>query len=65
MKKSIKGKKSISESLLYPTKEEHLVKKLGQKWEAIGLSFEDIMGIAEKKKKKLLELKEEFKGGVD
>jgi hypothetical protein len=65
MKKNIKGKKSISESLLYPTKDEYLVKKLGEKWETIGLSLEDIMGVKGKKSKKLPEVNKEFKGGVD
>ncbi|MFX1552861.1 MAG: hypothetical protein ACFFBV_02960, partial [Promethearchaeota archaeon] len=63
MKKNIKGEKTISDSVLYPIKEEYIVKKLGDKWEAIGLSLDDIMGV--KKKKILPELKEEFKGGVD
>ncbi|MFX1308654.1 MAG: hypothetical protein ACFE8C_03080, partial [Promethearchaeota archaeon] len=65
MKKNIKGKKSISESLLYPSKDEFIVKSLGDKWEAIGLSLGDIIGLTEKKKKKLPEIREEFKGGVD
>ncbi|MFW9969182.1 MAG: LamG-like jellyroll fold domain-containing protein [Candidatus Odinarchaeota archaeon] len=65
MKKNIKGNKSISDSLLYPTKEEYITKKLGDKWREIGLTLEDILGISEMKKKKLPELKEEFKGGVD
>ena len=65
MKKNIKGKKTISESLLYPTKEEYISKKLGDKWETIGLSLDDMMGLTEKKKKKLPEVREEFKGGVD
>ena len=62
MKKSIKGKKIISESLLYPSKEEYIVKKLGDKWEMMGLSLDDVMGV--KRKKKLPEVKEEFKGGA-
>jgi hypothetical protein len=65
MKKDIKGKKVISESLLYPTKDEYIVKNLGEKWEAIGLSLEDIMDVKGKKSKKLPAMKEEFKGGVD
>ncbi|MFX1501579.1 MAG: LamG-like jellyroll fold domain-containing protein [Promethearchaeota archaeon] len=63
MKKDIKGKKSISDSLLYPSKEEYIVKKLRDKWEAIGLSLDDIMGI--QKKKKLPEEFKEFKGGAE
>ncbi|MFX0023469.1 MAG: LamG-like jellyroll fold domain-containing protein [Candidatus Hermodarchaeota archaeon] len=65
MKKNIKGKKSISDSLLYPTKDEYITKKLGDKWESIGLSLDDIMGVKSKKSKKLPEMKEEYKGGVD
>jgi hypothetical protein len=51
MKKEIKGKKSISDSLLYPSKEEILVKKLGDKWEMLGLSLQKILGTGDKKKK--------------
>ncbi len=58
MKKDIKGNKMISESLLYPTKEEYIVKMLGDKWEDIGLSLRDVMGL-EAKKKKLSIVKEE------
>ncbi|MFX1567838.1 MAG: LamG-like jellyroll fold domain-containing protein [Promethearchaeota archaeon] len=58
MKKDIKGSKSISESLLYPTKDEYIVKKLGDKWDTIGLSLLDVMGIPAKKKK-LPSIKEE------
>ncbi|MFX1499652.1 MAG: LamG-like jellyroll fold domain-containing protein [Promethearchaeota archaeon] len=65
MKKSIKGNKTISDSLLYPSKDEVIVQKLGNKWNSIGLSLEDIMGVKEKKKMKLPEAKEEFKGGAD
>ncbi|MFW9826831.1 MAG: DUF2341 domain-containing protein [Candidatus Thorarchaeota archaeon] len=65
IKKNIKGSKSISQSLLYPTKEEFIVKKLGKKWELMGLSLGDLMSIKEKKKNRLSELKEEFEGGVD
>ncbi len=64
MKKSIKGKKGISDSLLYPSKEEYIVKKLGDKWESIGLSLGDIIGVKEKMKKKLPEVEKEFKGGT-
>ena len=55
MQKSIKGKKPISDSLLYPSKEEFLVKQLGDKWEMLGLSLPKILGIGDKKKKKLPE----------
>ncbi|MEE9377369.1 MAG: LamG-like jellyroll fold domain-containing protein [Candidatus Lokiarchaeia archaeon] len=66
MKKSIKSNKPISDSLLYPSKEEFIVKKLGEKWDAIGLSLEDILGVKEKKKIKIPEAKEvKYKGGAD
>ena len=64
MKKEIKGRKSISDSLLYPSKEEYIVKKLGDKWEMLGLSLEEILGIDTKKKKKLPESTEP-KGGAE
>ena len=64
MSKNIKGRKSISDSLLYPSKEEYLVKILGDKWEMLGLSLEEILGVDAKKKKKLPESKE-FKGGAE
>jgi hypothetical protein len=64
MSKNIKGRKSISDSLLYPSKEEYLVKILGDKWEMLGLSLEEILGVDAKKKKKLPETKE-FKGGAE
>ncbi|KKK44921.1 MAG: hypothetical protein Lokiarch_14120, partial [Candidatus Lokiarchaeum sp. GC14_75] len=51
MKKEIKGKKTISESLLYPSKEEFIVKKFGDKWGKLGLSIEEILGIKGKVKK--------------
>ncbi|MBA7541090.1 hypothetical protein ES705_33397 [subsurface metagenome] len=55
MSKGIKGRKSISDSLLYPSKEEFIIKRLGDKWEMLGLSLEEILGIDTKKKKKLPE----------
>ena len=63
MKSNIKGRKSISDSLLYPSKEEYIIKRLGDKWEMLGLSLEDILGIGSKKRKKTLEITEEFEGG--
>ncbi len=62
MSKNIKGRKTISDSLLYPSKEEYVIKKLGDKWEALGLSLEEISGHSIKKKKNILE-KTEFEGG--
>ena len=61
MKKEIKSKKNISESLLYPSKEEYLTKQLESKWEILGLSLEKILGTDRDKKKKLSETTGEFK----
>ncbi|MHA1824874.1 MAG: LamG domain-containing protein [Promethearchaeota archaeon] len=63
MKKEIKGRKSISESLLYPSKDEYIAKKLGDKWEMLGLSLENILGLEGKKRKKAPESTEP-KGGA-
>ena len=68
MKKEIKGKKSISESVLYPSKDEFIVKQLGDKWEMLGLSLKSILGVESKKKKKVGESSMEYKepkGGGD
>ncbi len=68
MKKDIKGKKSISDSLLYPSKEEYMVKRLGDRWEMLGLSLQKVLGLEGKKKKTLPETTGEFKdlkGGVE
>jgi hypothetical protein len=64
MKKEIKGRKSISESLLYPSKEEYIVKKFGDKWDVLGLSLESILGLENKKRKKVPESTEP-KGGAE
>jgi len=63
MSKNIKGKKTISDSLMYPTKEQYSIKKLGEKWEILGLSLEEILGFETKKKKKLPEFSIQ-EGGV-
>ncbi|MFW9874699.1 MAG: hypothetical protein ACFFG0_16450 [Candidatus Thorarchaeota archaeon] len=60
MKKEIKSKKMISDSLLYPSKEEFLVKHLSERWELLGLSLKKILGIEDRKKKKLPETTGEF-----
>jgi len=60
--KNIKGRKSISDSLLYPSKDQFIVKKLGDRWEALGLSLADILGLDTKRKKKLPETTD-FEGG--
>ncbi len=62
MSKNIKGKKTISDSLLYPSKEEYIIKKLGDKWESLGLSLEEISGHSTKKRKNIPK-KTEFEGG--
>jgi hypothetical protein len=62
MTKNIKGRKSISDSLLYPSKEEYIVKKLGDKWETLDLSLEEILGLNSNKKKNLPDTNE-FEGG--
>ena len=54
MKKNIKGKKTISDSLLYPSKEQFIVKKFGDKWAKLGLSLGEILGIKGKVKKEKL-----------
>jgi len=64
MKKEIKGRKSISESLLYPSKEEYIVKKFGDKWNMLGLSLGDILGVGDIKRKKIPESTEP-KGGAE
>jgi hypothetical protein len=63
MKSVIKSKKSIPESLTYPSKEDYLVKNLGDRWDIIGLSLDDILGTEEKKKMK--KASEEIKKGGD
>jgi hypothetical protein len=63
MSKDIKGKKSISDSLLYPSKKEHIIKKFGDQWEMLGLSLEEILGFDTEKKKKLPD-STESKGGA-
>lgn len=63
IKNAIKSKKSISESLLYPTKEDYIVKNVGDKWEALGLSLGDILGVERKKGKRTVE-PNEFEGGA-
>jgi hypothetical protein len=64
MSKNIKGRKSISESLLYPSKEEYIVKELGDKWEMLGLSLDDILGVERKKGKKKPEIPESEGGNI-
>ena len=65
MKSIIKSKKTISDSLLYPSKEEYIIKNLRDKWDQLGLSLEDILGLEEKKKKSLPEFTGEYKTGEE
>ena len=58
MKKAIKGSELISESLLYPSKEEFTVKKYGDKWEFLGISLESVLGIERKKMEMTPEIKD-------
>jgi hypothetical protein len=64
MSKTIKGRKTISDSLLYPSKEEYAIKKLGDKWESLDLSLEEILGYSTKKKKNSPEQPELGGGGL-
>jgi len=64
MKKEIKRKNPISESILYPMKNEYIVKKLGYKWKILGLSLEPILGIESILGKKTSKEKEEYQRGV-
>ncbi len=48
---AIKSRKDISDSDLYPPYEAALAKKLGDRWEMLGLSLEDILGIDNSKGK--------------
>ncbi|MFX0082020.1 MAG: DUF2341 domain-containing protein, partial [Candidatus Hodarchaeota archaeon] len=57
MQKEIKGGKSISESLLYQTKEVFVGEIIRDKWSTIGLSLGDILGIEIKTSKKPLKIK--------
>ena len=67
MRKSIKSKSSISDSSIYPPKEEVMIKLYGDRWKALGLSLEDILGVQMKKGKgspSSEKKTEEFKGGA-
>ena len=49
IKKAIKSGDKISESLLYPTKESFVIKKLEDKFKILGLSYKKIMKISDEK----------------
>ncbi|MFW9782942.1 MAG: DUF2341 domain-containing protein, partial [Candidatus Heimdallarchaeota archaeon] len=57
MQKEIKGGKSISKSLLYQPKNVFIGELLRDKWNSIGLSLGEILGIEITKSKKLSQLK--------
>jgi len=57
MQKAIKGGKLISESLLYPSKEIFVGEIVRDKWDNLGLSLGDILGIEIKKHKTLSKIK--------
>ncbi len=61
LRKAISNKSKISDNILYPTKTEAAVKLLGNKWDDIGLSLGDILGIQEKKGKNIPDLKDKIK----
>jgi len=61
MKKAIKGRSEISESLMTASKEEMIVKIFGDEWDELGISLGDILGIKPKKGKILSESKESMK----
>ena len=61
VKKAIKSKAEISESLLYPSKDEFMVKTLEETYDAIGLSMADLLGIKGKKGKTLSEKTDSIK----
>ena len=63
IKGAVKSKKDIAESLLYPPKEEFIVKMFGDRWEKLGLSLEDILGLEAKKGKKEDKKSKRIEGG--
>jgi len=61
LRKTINNKSKIGDNMLYPTKTEAAVKLLGNKWDDIGLSLGDILGIQEKKRKSIPDMKDKIK----
>jgi len=59
IKKAIKSGDKISESLLYPTKESFVVKKLEDKFKILGISYKKLMKISDEKE--ILESKKSIK----
>ncbi|MBN1801884.1 MAG: DUF2341 domain-containing protein [Candidatus Lokiarchaeota archaeon] len=54
LRKTINNKGTISESDMYPPKEQAIAKLLGNRWDKIGISLEDVLGVGRQKGKKLL-----------
>jgi len=51
MSKDIKGGKTIDKTLLYPSKKEFMVESLSDRWEELGLSLANILGVETKESK--------------
>jgi len=65
VKKAIKRKKSISETITTETKIEYMVNSLGKKWDKLGINLKEVMGISEKDIKEIGDIKEKNEGGLD
>jgi VCBS repeat-containing protein len=58
VKKAIKESEPISESLVYPSKEEYMANILGERFDVLGISIDDVLGIEFKKTEITPEIKE-------
>jgi len=65
MKKAIEGKKSISESLLYRTKNAFIAERVKDKWKDIELSVENVLGIKSITEKKVSKVERRISEVVD
>ena len=65
MKKAIEGDNSISESLLYRTKNAFIAERVKDKWKYIELSLENVLGIKSIKEKKGSKIKRRISETVD
>jgi hypothetical protein len=65
MQKDIKGKNSISESLLYQAKEIFVGEIVRDRWSDIGLSLGDILGLEIKRSKKISKIKQPITEELD
>ena len=61
VKKKIKARDSIPKSLLVPSKEEFIVKQLGEAYNILGVSLEETLGIKDNKSKASSEIKDSIK----